>query len=103
MIINADALSAVNEYLERVFLNNEQSDVVIKDMLQQNKLGKYEVILLTKVPYQKRVVAVKQVGGNIITFAEIFTGLIDDKKLKGTVVTAKLCDIDIGKLVFNNV
>ena len=103
MIINADALSAVNEYLERVFLDNEQSDVVIKDMLQQNKLSKYEIILLTKVPYQKRVVAVKQVGGNIITFADIFTGLINDKKMKDTVTSTSLADIDIGKLVHNNV
>jgi len=102
-LVNPEVIGYLNEYIMRVHMNNEDPKKVISEMLQQGKFRKYEVTIITKVPYQRRVRLIASDGTSFITFFDLYTGQINEGKTITNNQSTKLGDVDIGRLVMNNV
>ncbi len=102
-LVNPEVIGYLNEYIMRVHMNNEDPKKVISEMLQQGKFRKYEVTIITKVPYQRRVRLIASDGTSFITFFDLYTGQINEGKAVTNNQSTKLGDVDIGRLVMNNV
>jgi len=102
-LVNPEVIGYLNEYIMRVYMNNEDAKKVISEMLQQGKFRKYEVTIITKVPYQRRVRLIASDGTSFITFFDLYTGQINEGKAVANNQSTKLGDVDIGRLVMNNV
>ena len=102
-LVNPEVIGYLNEYIMRVHMNNEDPKKVISEMLQQGKFRKYEVTIITKVPYQRRVRLIASDGTSFITFFDLYTGQINEGKAITNNQSTKLGDVDIGRLVMNNV
>jgi DNA replicative helicase MCM subunit Mcm2 (Cdc46/Mcm family) len=104
-LVNPEALGHLNDFIIRVFLDNEDIKKVINDMLEQGMLKKYEVTIITKIPYQKRVQLIINNSAGIITFFDLYTGQINEKKIQnnGNNQGIRLGDVDIGRLVIGDV
>jgi len=102
-LVNPEVIGYLNEYIMRVYVNNEDAKKVISEMLQQGKFRKYEVTIITKVPYQRRVRLIASDGTSFITFFDLYTGQINEGKTITNNQSTKLGDVDIGRLVMNNV
>ena len=103
-LVNPEVIGYLNEYVMRVYINNEDAKKVITEMLQQGKFRKYEVTIITKVPYQRRVQLVAGDSTSFITFFDLYTGQINERKAPGNGNNqTRLGDVDVGKLVMNNV
>jgi DNA replicative helicase MCM subunit Mcm2 (Cdc46/Mcm family) len=104
-LVNPEVIGYLNEYVMRVYINNEDTKKVISEMLQQGKFRKYEVTIITKVPYQRRVQMVTGDSTSFITFFDLYTGQINERKAPGNGNNQgiRLGDVDVGKLVMNNV
>jgi len=111
-LINPDALKALNEFVRRVYVEGQDPKAVISDMLQSGRLREYEVMILAKSPYQYPIQAVLSDGHaeSVVTFFDVFTG---QYKLNSATKPQprpgpdhhymKITNIEIGRLVFNNV
>jgi DNA replicative helicase MCM subunit Mcm2 (Cdc46/Mcm family) len=104
-LVNPEVIGYLNEYIMRVYINNEETKKVINEMLQQGKFRKYEVTIITKVPYQRRVQLVTGDSTSFITFFDLYTGQINERKAPGNGNNQgiRLGDVDVGRLVMNNV
>jgi len=104
-IVNPDALNYLNDFIKRVHIDHEDPKKVINEMLQQGKLRKYNATIITKVPYQKRVQLIISDGANLYTFFEIYTNQTKEKLISsnGDQPDIRLGDVDVGKLVLDNV
>ena len=112
-LINPDALKALDEFVRRVYVEGQDPKAVVSDMLQGGRLKMYEVMILAKAPYQYPIQAVLSNGhaGSVVTFFDVLTG---QYKLNNAAkpqprpdpdhhYTVKITNIEIGRLVFNNV
>jgi MoxR-like ATPase len=112
-LVNPDALKVLNEFIRRVYVDGEDAKKVIGEMLQSGKLREYEVMILAKAPYQYPIQAALSNGhaGSVVTFFDVFTG---QYKLNSAPkpqprpdpdhhYTVKITNIEIGRLVFDNV
>ncbi len=102
-LVNPEVINYLNEYVMRVYINNEDPKKVVSEMLQQGKFRKYEVTIITKVPYQRRVRLITGDGTSFVTFFDLYTGQINEGKAVTNNQNTKLGDVDIGRLVMNNV
>jgi MoxR-like ATPase len=115
-LVNPDALKALDNFVRRVYVDGEDAKKVISEMLRSGDLKEYEVVILAKAPYQFPVQAVLYDGhaenaGSVVTFFDVFTG---QYKLNNATkpqphpspdhhYTVKITNIEVGRLVFNNV
>ncbi len=111
-LVNPDALKALDEFVKRVYVEGQDPKAVVSNMLQSGKLREYEVMILAKSPYQYPIQAVLSNGHveSVITFFDVFTGLYklnDAPKPQPRPgpdhYYVKIINIEIGRLVFNNV